>query len=50
MSRFPLADAIESVCRAVALDAQNHSHTLVQKYGDRSLSRGISGSSRSVSA
>ena len=33
MSRFPLAEAIESVCRAVELDAQNHSHTLVRKYG-----------------
>ena len=33
MSRFPLAVAIESVCRAVELDAQNHSHTLVRKYG-----------------
>ena len=43
MSRFPLADAIESVCRAVALDAQNHSHTLVQKYGDRSLLPVITG-------
>ena len=33
VSRFPLADAIESVCRAVELEAQNHGHTLVRKYG-----------------
>ncbi|MDE7245485.1 MAG: cell wall metabolism sensor histidine kinase WalK [Oscillospiraceae bacterium] len=33
MSRFPLVEAIESVCRAVELDAQKHSHTLVRQYG-----------------
>ncbi len=33
MNRFPLAEAIESVCRAVELDAQKHSHTLIRQYG-----------------
>ena len=44
MSRFPLMDALESVCRAVELEAQRHGHTLKRLYipplpmitGDRS--------------
>ena len=33
MTRFSFREAIDAVCRAVALDAQNHSHTLVRAYG-----------------
>ena len=33
MTRFPLREAIDAVCRAVELDAQHHSHTLVRAYG-----------------
>ena len=33
MVRFPFHDAIESVCRAVELDAQRHGHTLIRKFG-----------------
>ena len=33
MTRFPFRDAIESVCRAVELEAQRHHHTLVRSYG-----------------
>ena len=33
MTRFPFREAIDAVCRAVDLDAQNHSHTLVRAYG-----------------
>ena len=44
MVRFPLMDALESVCRAVELEAQRHGHTLLRHYrpplpmitGDRS--------------
>ena len=32
MARFPLYDAIESVCRAVELEAQRRGHTLVRLY------------------
>ncbi len=34
MVRFSLYDAIESVCRAVDLDAQRRGHALVRLYGD----------------
>ena len=34
MVRFSLYDAIESVCRAVELEAQRRGHTLVREYGD----------------
>ncbi|MDE7219048.1 MAG: cell wall metabolism sensor histidine kinase WalK [Oscillospiraceae bacterium] len=34
MVRFSLLDAIESVCRAVELEAQRRGHTLVRAYGD----------------
>ena len=33
MVRFPLLDAIDSVCRAVELEAQRRGHTLVRRYG-----------------
>ena len=33
MIRFPFREAIESVCRAVELEAQRHGHTLVRSYG-----------------
>ena len=33
MVEFPFRDAIESVCRAVELEAQRHGHNLVRKYG-----------------
>ena len=33
MVRFPLLDALESVCRAVELEAQRHGHTLLRRYG-----------------
>ena len=33
MTRFSLFDAIESVCRAVELEAQRRGHTLVRRYG-----------------
>lgn len=33
MTRFAFREAIESVCRAVELDAQRHQHTLVRRYG-----------------
>jgi len=33
MVRFPLQEAIESVCRAVELEAQRRGHTLVRKFG-----------------
>ena len=33
MTRFPLREAIDAVCRAVELDARHHSHTLVRAYG-----------------
>ena len=36
MVRFPLLEALESVCRAVELEAQRRGHTLVRSYG-RSL-------------
>lgn len=32
-SRFPFREAIESVCRAVELDAKRHRHTLIRAYG-----------------
>ena len=34
MTRFSLFDAIESVCRAVELEAQRRGHTLERLYGD----------------
>ena len=34
MARFSLYDAIESVCRAVELEAQRRGHTLVRLYGE----------------
>ena len=34
MARFSLLDAIESVCRAVELEAQRRGHTLLRLYGD----------------
>ncbi|MBD5161288.1 MAG: cell wall metabolism sensor histidine kinase WalK [Oscillibacter sp.] len=34
MVRFSLFEAIESVCRAVELEAQRRGHTLVRQYGD----------------
>ncbi len=34
MTRFSLFDAIESVCRAVELEAQRRGHTLARLYGD----------------
>lgn len=34
MTRFAFREAIESVCRAVELDAQRHRHTLVRRYGE----------------
>ncbi len=37
MTRFPFADAIESVCRAVELDAQRHRHTLLRSYDSSEL-------------
>ena len=33
MIRFPFREAIESVCRAVELEAQRHGHTLIRSYG-----------------
>lgn len=33
MVRFSFREAIDSVCRAVDLDAKRHSHTLVRRYG-----------------
>ena len=33
MIRFPFREAIESVCRAVELEARRHGHTLVRAYG-----------------
>ncbi len=33
MARFPLLDAIDSVCRAVELEAQRRGHTLLRQYG-----------------
>ncbi len=32
MRRFPFADAIERVCRAVELDAQHHRHSLLRQF------------------
>ena len=34
MTRFSLHDAIESVCRAVELEARRRGHTLLRQYGD----------------
>ena len=34
MVRFPLREALESVCRAVELEAQRRGHTLVRRYGE----------------
>ena len=34
MARFSLYDSIESVCRAVELEAQRRGHTLLRQYGD----------------
>ncbi len=34
MVRFSLYDSIESVCRAVELEAQRRGHTLLRQYGD----------------
>ena len=34
MVRFPLLDAIDSVCRAVELEARRRGHTLVRSYGE----------------
>ena len=34
MVRFPLRESVDSVCRAVELEAQRHGHTLVRKYGE----------------
>ena len=33
MAPFSFRDALDSVCRAVELDAQRHRHTLVRRYG-----------------
>ena len=33
MARFPLLEAIDSVCRAVELEAQRRGHTLLRQYG-----------------